>query len=303
MEGKTEGNEFVRLFRARLQPCLRPRGFPMLCLAVALSACSQPKQEERPSPATEVASAAEAAPTTEAAAALQAAPPADSPRSAAERREEELFRMQRGDMVERQLAGRDVRDPAVLDALRKVERHRFVPESQRSHAYEDRPLPIGEDQTISQPYIVGLMTQLLELEPEDKVLEIGTGSGYQAAILAEIVQDVYTIEIVESLGKRAKALLEDLGYENVHVRIGDGYRGWPEEAPFDKIVVTAAPETVPGPLIDQLAEGGKLVIPVGKPYNQRLQVLEKTKKGDLRVRDSIAVRFVLMTGEAMERDE
>jgi protein-L-isoaspartate(D-aspartate) O-methyltransferase len=214
--------------------------------------------------------------------------------------QERTFAMQHKKMIERQIEARGVRDPLVLAALRAVERHRFVPDGERAYSYEDRPLPIGEGQTISQPYIVGLMTELLDPKRTDKVLEIGTGSGYQAAVLGEIVRDVYTIEIVEDLGRRSRALLKLLGYKNIHVRIGDGFQGWPEEAPFDKIIVTAAPEEVPQPLIDQLAVGGILVIPVGPPSSQRLRILERRPDGVV-TRTSIAVRFVLMTGEAMEQ--
>ena len=206
--------------------------------------------------------------------------------------------MQRENMVSRQIEARGVSNPAVLKAMRKVERDLFVPEEEKPCAYDDRPLPIGKDQTISQPYIVGLMTQLLDPKPHHKILEIGTGSGYQAAVLAEIVDQVYTIEIVESLGRHAETILRDLNYQNIHVRIGDGYRGWPEEAPFDGIIVTAAPEKVPQPLLDQLREKGRLVIPVGGFADQRLVVYVKTAEG-IRQQDSIGVRFVPMTGEAM----
>ena len=217
----------------------------------------------------------------------------------ADDRRERFWTMKRKEMVKRQIQNRGVKDPAVLAAIEKVERHRFVPLAHRAHSYEDRPLYIGEGQTISQPYIVGLMTQLLEPQPGDKVLEIGTGSGYQAAVLAEIVGEVYTIEIVESLGRGAEALLDELGYDNVHVRVGDGYQGWPEHAPFDSVIVTAAPDHVPQPLVDQLKVGGRLVLPVGPTYSQRLQVIEKTDTGT-KIHNDIAVRFVPMTGEAQD---
>lgn len=199
-------------------------------------------------------------------------------------------------MVDRQLVPRGLTDSATLAAMRVVPRHRFVPPEYRRTAYGDHPLPIGEEQTISQPYIVGVMTEALALSPTDKVLEIGTGSGYQAAVLAEIVSEVYTIEIIASLGRRAESTLTALFYDNVHVRIGDGYRGWPEEAPFDGIIVTAAPDHVPQPLIDQLAVGGRLVLPVGE-QEQHLMVLTKTPEGIIRER-RFGVRFVPMTGEA-----
>jgi protein-L-isoaspartate(D-aspartate) O-methyltransferase len=206
----------------------------------------------------------------------------------------------RADMVTRQIAARGVQDTSVLDAMRVVPRHLFVPEQYRGEAYEDYPLPIGEGQTISQPYIVGSMTEALELEPEDTVLEIGTGSGYQAAVLAEIASAVYTIEIIEVLGRRAESTLTSLHYDNVHVLVGDGYRGWPEHAPFDAIIVTAAPDHIPQPLVDQLAIGGRMVLPLGK-HHQSLVALTKTPEGVVR-EDRFGVRFVPMTGEAEEGD-
>lgn len=178
----------------------------------------------------------------------------------AEREEEARFETLRHLMVEEQIEGRGVRDEAVREAMRKVPRHKFLPPSQLDWAYEDTPLPIGHNQTISQPYIVGAMTELLDLKPDARVLEVGTGSGYQAAILAEIVAEVYTIEILEPLADRAEQTLQDLGYENVHVRAGDGYLGWPEHAPFDGIIVTCAPDHVPDPLVEQLKVGGKMCI-------------------------------------------
>ncbi len=207
---------------------------------------------------------------------------------------------ERRQMVSRQIEARDVRDPRVLRAMRNVPRHLFVPESQRRHAYEDRPLPIGHRQTISQPYIVALMTELAAVKPEDRVLEIGTGSGYQAAVLAEMGVRVFSIEIVEPLAKRAKRTLDALGYgKRVEVRHGDGYAGWPAHAPFDAVVVTAAPPKIPEPLKQQLKVGGRLVIPVGD-YFQKLVVVTRTEKG-FRKRSVAPVRFVPMTGKAQER--
>ena len=191
-----------------------------------------------------------------------------------------------------------VRDDRVISAMEKVERHLFVPEDVRDWAYRDSPLRIGWRQTISQPYIVALMTELAEPDPEDRVLEVGTGSGYQAAVLAEIVEHVYTIEIVEPLGLRAAAALDAAGYENVTTRIGDGYAGWPDEAPFDAIVVTAAPDHVPEPLVEQLATGGRLVLPVGPDGGrQELVVLEKQADGSVERTRVIPVRFVPLTRE------
>lgn len=192
--------------------------------------------------------------------------------------------------------GKERLDPAVAAAIGEVPRHEFVPPAYREYAYDDRPLPIGEGQTISQPYIVALMTDLAAVDSGSTVLEVGTGSGYQAAVLAEIVDHVYTIEIVAPLGERATRTLERLGYDNVSVRIGDGYRGWPEAAPFDAIVVTAAPETVPPPLIEQLKVGGRLVIPVGPEGGaQSLEVLEKRPDGSVTSRHVLPVRFVPFT--------
>lgn len=212
---------------------------------------------------------------------------------------EEKFEARREEMVDKQIVRRGVKDERVLGAMKQVPRHLFVPVRMIHGAYDDNPLPIGHDQTISQPYIVALMTEALELEPGDRVLEIGTGSGYQAAVLAEIVDTVFTIEIVPELAEMARLNLEGAGYRNVNVRAGDGYRGWPEEAPFPAIIVTAAPDHVPEPLIEQLAEGGRLVIPVGDVY-QELLVLHK-KDGKVLRRTVIPVRFVPMTGEAERR--
>jgi protein-L-isoaspartate(D-aspartate) O-methyltransferase len=213
---------------------------------------------------------------------------------------QDAFAAKRRQMIESQIRGREIRDERVLDAMAKVPRHLFVPETVRAQAYEDYPLPIGADQTISQPYIVALMTSLLDLRGGERVLEIGTGSGYQAAVLGELAGDVYTIEILESLGRRAKETLDALGYRNVQVKIGDGFAGWPEHAPYDGIVVTAAPPKVPQPLLDQLKVGGKLVIPVGR-FFQDLLVYTRTEKG-FEKRNVIPVRFVPMTGEAEKSD-
>jgi protein-L-isoaspartate(D-aspartate) O-methyltransferase len=211
------------------------------------------------------------------------------------------FLQKRKEMVEKQIEKRGISDERVLDAMLRVERHRFVPEKLKEFAYIDRPLPIGEGQTVSQPYIVALMTQLLELEGDEKVLEIGTGSGYQAAILAELASQVYTIEILEPLASRAEKLLKDLGYNNITVKCGDGYAGWEEYAPFDAIIVTCAPPKIPQPLIDQLAEGGRMVIPVGE-YVQELKLLRK-KKSEIVIVDTIPVMFVPMTGEGVKEGE
>jgi protein-L-isoaspartate(D-aspartate) O-methyltransferase len=203
------------------------------------------------------------------------------------------------EMVETQIRARGIKDEVVLNAMRKVDRHEFVPEEIRHQAYSDRPLPIGEGQTISQPYIVALMTELLELRRGDRVLEVGTGSGYQAAILAELAYYVYTIEIIESLALSAERLLGKLGYTNIDVKIGDGYIGWEKCAPFDAIMVTAAPTHIPQPLLDQLKEGGRLVIPIGD-YYQDLKKISKIK-GHIKSQDVTPVVFVPMTGEQVKR--
>lgn len=209
------------------------------------------------------------------------------------------FEADRTSMVLQQLRSRDIRDEKVLAAMARVPRHLFVPSALRPMAYNDGPLPIGYKQTISQPYIVAYMSEALELEPGAKVLEIGTGSGYQAAVLGEIAGEVFTIEIVPELAKSAEEILGTLGYRNIHVRAGDGYQGWPDKAPFDAIIVTAAPDHIPQPLIDQLAPGGRLVIPVGTG-NQEMMILTRTADGVVS-RRTIAVRFVPMTGEAEKR--
>jgi protein-L-isoaspartate(D-aspartate) O-methyltransferase len=209
------------------------------------------------------------------------------------------FAQQRERMVREQLILRGVQDPRVLAAMRKVPREEFVPEDVRGESYSDGPLPIGHDQTISQPYIVAFMTDQLRLQPAYRVLEVGTGSGYQAAILAELVAEVYTIEIVEPLAKTAEETLARLGYKNVRVKVGDGYKGWPEHAPFDAIIVTCAPQRVPQPLVDQMKEGGRMMVPVGNYLAQELYLLEKAK-GGMRQSAVLPVRFVPMAGEAIK---
>ena len=203
----------------------------------------------------------------------------------------------RAEMVRAQLAARDITDPRVLDAMRRVPRHRFVPAAHADAAYGDHPLPIGHGQTISQPYIVALMTQLAQVKPGDRVLDIGTGSGYQAAVLAEMGAKVASIEIVPELAAEAKARLAELKYDAVEVRAGDGYRGWPERAPFRAIILAAAAPQVPQPLVDQLAIGGRLVLPVGDGWGQELLVITKQPDGSLRRETVAPVMFVPMTGE------
>ena len=209
---------------------------------------------------------------------------------------------ERKQMVEKDIANypyQPVKDKKVLEAMERVPRHVFVPENFRTDAYRNSPMLIGYNQTISQPFIVAHMTELLEIEAHHKVLEIGTGSGYQAAVLGELCDQVYTIEIVKPLGIRAKTLLKDLGYEHIHVRIGDGYEGWPEEAPFDRIIVTCAPDQIPQPIVDQLAPGGRIVIPVGKQNaSQYMVTVFKDKKGSISSKTHYPVRFVPMTGKA-----
>ena len=204
-------------------------------------------------------------------------------------------RAERRRMVDEQIRARGIRSSAVLRAMERVPRHRFVPEQLQRLAYADRPLPIGLEQTISQPAIVAYMTEAAEVSKKEKVLEIGTGSGYQAAVLGEVAREVYTIEIIPELAERARRVLEELGYKNIFVRAGNGYLGWPEQAPFDAIVVTAAPDEIPKALVEQLAVGGRMVIPVGT-NNQEMVIVKKTSKGVTEQR-TIPVRFVPMTGK------
>jgi protein-L-isoaspartate(D-aspartate) O-methyltransferase len=246
---------------------------------LVLLACGGDKQAPPPAPAS-------SPPTTTA---QEAAPAATNDFTAA-----------RNNMVDESIEQRGVRDPRVLAAMRKVKRHELVPADLVLRAYEDNPLPIGFEQTISQPYIVAAMTEAAQLTPGEKVLEIGTGSGYQAAVLAELGGvDVYSIEIVEPLAKRTHELLAKMGYSKLHLRIGDGYKGWPEAAPFDAIIVTAAPPEIPPPLREQLAVGGRLVIPVGET-SQELRVIERTATGYVD-HPSVLVRFVPMTGRAQKK--
>lgn len=211
--------------------------------------------------------------------------------------EPEAFRLARHRMVQFQLANRDITDPEVLKVMSRVPRHEFVPENVIHEVYDDHPLPIGHSQTISQPYIVALMTQLARPRADSRALDIGTGSGYQAAVLAELCREVYSIEIIEPLATSAAERLKRLGYTNVVVRAGDGYRGWPEKAPFDVIIVAAAPDHVPQPLVDQLAIGGRMIIPIGRGQ-QELLVIEKQPDGSIRRQSVAPVLFVPMTGEA-----
>jgi protein-L-isoaspartate(D-aspartate) O-methyltransferase len=213
--------------------------------------------------------------------------------------EEVRFRKARRDMVEHHFRRRDITDQRVLEVMERIPRHLYVPENLQDSAYADRPLPIGRGQTISQPYIVALMTQLANPQADSRALDVGTGSGYQAAVLGELCKEVYSIEIVEDLAQQAADRLARLGYQNVHVRAGDGYQGWPEHAPFDLIIVAAAPAHVPQPLIEQLAPGGRMIIPVGR-FQQDLMVIEKLQDGTVRQWSEIPVAFVPMTGEAQQ---
>ena len=210
------------------------------------------------------------------------------------------FAAERERMVNEQFVRRGIHDLRVLAAMRKVPREEFVPAQLRNESYRDSPLPIGHDQTISQPYIVASMTEQLRPKSTDRILEVGTGSGYQAAILAELVAEVYTVEIIEPLARNAQALLERLGYSNVHVKAGDGYKGWPEHAPFDVIIVTCAINHVPSPLIAQLKEGGRMMIPVGESFAQELYLFEK-EKGELKKSAVLPVVFVPMQRESDSR--
>jgi len=251
----------------------------MRALFLVLLACSAEKSS--PPPPQQPAPAPAPAPTPE--------------------RPPDTYVAERNKMVDETIVARGVKDERVIAAMRRVKRHELLPPSLRPRAYEDNPLPIGFDQTISQPYIVATMTEAAQLTPGEKVLEIGTGSGYQAAVLAELGVDAYSIEIVEPLATRTHELLRRMGYyDKLHLRIGDGFRGWPEAAPFDAIIVTAAPEKIPQPLIDQLAVGGRLVIPVGKQGDQDLRVVTRSKDGTTS-ETLFPVRFVPMTGEAQKK--
>lgn len=210
-----------------------------------------------------------------------------------------LYHLRRQKMVDNQIIARGIADKNVIEAMRRIPRHLFVPKEERERAYSDGPLPIGHSQTISQPYIVAIMTELLGIDSTSKVLEIGTGSGYQAAVLGEIADSVYTIEIVAPLAEKAAEILDSLGYKNIFVRAGDGYQGWPESAPFDAVIVTAAAPKIPQPLIDQLKTGGRLVIPVGD-LSQELYLVTKNEVGIVK-QSIIPVRFVPMTGEVQKR--
>ena len=221
---------------------------------------------------------------------------------AAARAQSDPYSARRRAMVERDIKGRDISDPAVLKAMEKVPRHLFVDTQLHDEAYADYPLLIGEGQTISQPYIVALMTQSLHLKKQDKVLEIGTGSGYQAAVLAELVQQVYTVEIITSLAARAAALLKTLGYRNIQFRAGDGFQGWKEHAPYDAILVTCAVGSIPPPLAAQLKEGGRIILPLGDARSVQTLVLGVKKGGSIEKKNMSAVRFVPMTGEARGRN-
>ena len=272
----------------------------MMTLLLSHVACREPGHNEatsRGSTTIEADAVTEPAPAR---AAATSSAPAIS-RLTRPRTKERAYERHR--MVRHHIEARGVRDPTVLEAIRNVPRHWFVPPKYQSAAYVDRPLPIGHDQTISQPYIVALMTELLGLKPGEKVLEIGTGSGYQAAVLSELTDEVYTIEIVEPLAERTMKLFNEKGYHAVRARIGDGYRGWPAAAPFDAIIVTCAPDDVPKPLVEQLAIGGRMCIPVGSSgwAGQELVLLTKEKDGTLKRKSIIPVRFVPMTGEAEEK--
>jgi len=209
--------------------------------------------------------------------------------------QEDLFKKMRERMVQSQILNRDIRDKSVLRAMNAVKRHEFVPDYLKLNAYDDTPLPIGHGQTISQPYIVAYMTDIIKPEKHHKILEIGSGSGYQAAVLAEIVDSVYTIEIIEELGEKAAERLQKLGYRNIELKIADGYYGWQEHAPFDAVVVTTAAEFIPPPLLEQLKEGGRMIIPVGSPFVVQTLMLVEKKNGSIRTTSLMPVRFVPFT--------
>ena len=271
-----------RALRGRVRACV---ALP-LCATLAWPWCHRATAPE-PAPASDAVEVATAQPAKPE---RPAAPPSQ---------EEAMFAQRREAMVRTQIAARGIRSPAVLDAMRTVPRHRFVPDDLAAEAYDDTPLPIGHGQTISQPYIVALMTELVHPDRTKRALDVGTGSGYQAAILAETVKHVDSIEIVCPLADRARARLDALGYDNVTTRCGDGWAGWPEHAPYDVIIVAAAPLTIPPPLLEQLAVGGYLVIPIGG-VNQDLILVQRHADGRLERTEITPVRFVPMTGRARE---
>jgi protein-L-isoaspartate(D-aspartate) O-methyltransferase len=219
--------------------------------------------------------------------------------NAASKEKEDPTAPQRRRMVQRHLVERGIKNPRVLEAFRTVPRHRFLPPETRRQAYDDESIPIGEGQTITPPYDVAFMTEVLDPEPTDKVYEVGTGSGYQASILSRLVKEVYSVEIHEPLSRRATQVIKELGYSNVHTRAGDGYAGWPEAAPFDAIIVTCAPQNIPPPLIEQLKEGGRMVIPLGDRFNQVVHLIQK-KNGKLTDHQLRPTLFVPMTGKAQQ---
>ena len=222
----------------------------------------------------------------------------DAPQTKAGGKADDPFAAARNRMVDRDLVGNGIKDPRVLQAFRTVPRHLYVPAVSRHLAYQDESIPIGEAQTITPVFDVAFMTETLDPRPTDKVYEVGTGSGYQASILGQLVKDVYSVEIHEELGKRAAGVIKQLGYKNVHTRIGDGYEGWPEAAPFDKVIVTCAPEKVPQPLVDQLKEGGRMVIPLGTRYDQFVYLMEKRGGKLVQLKQLRPTLFVPMTGRA-----
>ena len=265
-------------------------------LSMLAGGCASTEQADAPEPSSQPKQTQDAEPKV-----VEAASPRPKHEHAAfAQRVEEREKMVYTQISDRGF-GRPVRSEAVLQAMRTVPRHAFVPDRYQGQAYADRPLPIGFNQTISQPYIVGFMTELLELNSTSKVLEIGTGSGYQAAVAAELANAVYSIEIIEELGEDAERLLKELGYANVHIKITDGYDGWVEHAPFDAIIVTAASSHIPPPLIKQLKPGGRLVIPLGSPWRaQQLVLLTKQEDGTIKSQGLMAVRFVPMLGKAQK---
>lgn len=259
-----------------------------LCLLFSTVACAS-------------GSEATAVPSTTAVTEAEATQPVPTSGPATTATGEDAFAAARRQMVETGIIGFGIEDETVIQAMRSVPRHEFVPEEYLSQAYENHPLPIGHGQTISQPYIVALMTELLELEPQQRILEIGTGSGYQAAVLSVLIEEVFSIEIKEILHRQASERLEELGYGNVRTRHGDGYFGWEEEAPFDGIMITASVDHVPPPLLEQLVDGGKIVLPLGHPFSfQNLVVVTKDGE-DYRLRQVTGVLFVPMTGKALEK--
>lgn len=276
-----------------LETSPRPPAAILIAALLAVTGCENPQKGASSETSSTASEATEPRSQSDDSESVSPSDDRDSVDDSSAADNQEKWTARRDAMVREQLEARDIDDEPILKAMREVRRHRFVPEPWTSYAYRDRALPIGHDQTISQPYIVARMTQALQVSPDHEVLEIGTGSGYQAAVLSALVDTVYSIEIVCELANRARETLDEYGYDNVEVTCGDGYEGWPEHAPFDRIIVTAAPPEIPEALVDQLEKGGRMVLPVGDRV-QELKIVEKRDDGSIETVEMMKVRFVPM---------